>query len=263
MCSNSTNIIIDLDKRDKLKLFGTEGSGHQKKCWIKENGHQYLIKINSKFKEATKEHSASVILRSCGINAVYYDVIDINYKGQKRIACMCKSFLSAGESTTTLSSIMEDVVVLRNESAASYFDKAVNSIVDTLKIPKQIVYNRLITILTCDFLVMNRDRHLSNIESICGVDGKWRLAPLFDFGQSFLSRDGIQSNSEFENQRRKFKSLQFSTNPKRNLIDVDLSKSIANKMSENICGIQGIDKLNINTFHKRVFTAQMRELLSY
>lgn len=38
-----------------------------------------------------------------------------------------------------------------------------------------------------DYLVANRDRHASNVELLLAADGTLRLAPLFDFGLSFVA----------------------------------------------------------------------------
>lgn len=38
-----------------------------------------------------------------------------------------------------------------------------------------------------DYLIVNRDRHSSNIEVILGIDGTPRLAPIFDNGLSFVA----------------------------------------------------------------------------
>lgn len=38
-----------------------------------------------------------------------------------------------------------------------------------------------------DYLVANRDRHSSNVELLLAADGTLRLAPLFDFGLSFVA----------------------------------------------------------------------------
>lgn len=41
--------------------------------------------------------------------------------------------------------------------------------------------------IVVDYLVANRDRHASNVELLLSADGKLRLAPLFDFGLSFVA----------------------------------------------------------------------------
>ena len=81
-------------------VFGTEGSGHQKKYWTE--GNEYLIKINSKYREASKEVSASAILSSLGVFCVDYEMIKVIYGGKQRVACTCKNYLGKGEESTTL-----------------------------------------------------------------------------------------------------------------------------------------------------------------
>lgn len=41
-------------------------------------------------------------------------------------------------------------------------------------------------IMLVDYLIANRDRHGANIEVLVGLDGKLRLAPVFDSGLSFV-----------------------------------------------------------------------------
>lgn len=84
---------------------------------------------------------------------------------------------------------MSDVNIKSNEPAISFFNKSVECINEQLGIDRGIASKYLMTIVTIDNLVMNKDRHLNNIEFICR-NGKWAGSPLFDFGQSFLCRDG-------------------------------------------------------------------------
>ena len=47
--------ILELDSNN---VFGADGSGNQIKSWVKINNSKYLIKTNSKYREAIKEVSA-------------------------------------------------------------------------------------------------------------------------------------------------------------------------------------------------------------
>lgn len=251
--------MIDLDKRSQLRFFGTEGSGHQIKCWFEQGGAKYLIKLNSKYREATKEVDASVLLRAGGLDVVQYTAERFIYKSVERIGCVCKSFLGDNEYSMSLNSIIEDIIVTNNESALDYFTKTVVAVSERLHINYSDVYTYMVTILTADYLMMNPDRHLKNIEFICSSNGIWRPSPLFDFGQSFLKRDGISSTKQFIAEERKFKSLPFSRSPERNLIDIQLAKQIASNILNNI---GDINSLKINQFHKKVFAYRAKKLLS-
>ena len=244
-----------------LKIFGTEGSGHQKKAWLNKQGQNYLIKINSKYREALKEQDASIILRACGVDAVEYKAIKVNLYGSERNACICKSFLRDKEFTITLSKILEDTDIGMNESARSYMNKAIKAVNSELGIQDEIIYNYFMYILTADYLLMNTDRHLSNIEFIYSEAG-WKLAPLFDFGQSFLNKDGIKSVKQFKLEERAFKTLPFSRNPEKNLVDINYAKQIAVYMLEKLGGLQRVDSLGINSYHGFVFKQRINRLLS-
>ncbi len=64
---------LDLDKIQGLKYFGTSGSGNQRKAWVTINNQDYLIKLNSKYREASKEQSVSRLLIKLGIDHVNYE----------------------------------------------------------------------------------------------------------------------------------------------------------------------------------------------
>lgn len=235
-------------------LFGTEGSGHQKKAWKIIRGKHYLIKLNSKYREAEKEYSASMILSRIGIPCVIYDKIDVKYVGQIRKACICESYLHDGESSISLANIVKDLNITYKESAIEYYNKVVDLVVLRLHIQRDIVERYILATLTVDYLFMNPDRHLNNFEFICNK-GIWRPAPLYDFGQSFLCRDGAVTRSEFERLSRSFKSLPFSRNTEKNLINIDFAKAIAAKMSN-------ISDLPINGWHKEVVKRRCEKLMS-
>ena len=241
--------------------FGVEGAGHQKKAWVTNGGQKYLIKINSKYREALKEQDASIILRACGINAVEYKAIKVIMYGSERNACICKSFLNDGEFTVTLGKILEDISISSTESAKSYFEKSVRAVSTELGLEREVIYKYIITLLTTDYLLMNPDRHLSNIEFICGETG-WRVSPFFDYGQSFLHRDGIGSIKQFRSEERFFKTLPFSRNPEKNLIDLEYSQYITKQMVDRLGGLQNVNNLSINTYHGYVFIQRVNRLLS-
>lgn len=245
---------------DSLKLFGTEGSGHQKKVWITKDNQRYLIKLNSKYREALKEQDASILLKACGIDAVTYKAIKVKIYGEERNACICKSFLSNEEYTITLGKIIEDIPIDKNESAQSYMIKSVKAVQNLLNIPYDVVYKYIVTILTADYILMNPDRHLSNIEFICSSNNN-KPSPLFDFGQSFLHRDGIMNNKKFISDEKSFKTLPFSGNPEKNLVDINLAKNIAISMVNALGGLENVDKLGINNYHAYVFKHRVNKLL--
>lgn len=89
---------LDLDK-ENIVLFGTEGSGHQSKAWVVKNGIEYLIKVNSKYREASKEVSVSKFLETIGIPHAEYEIINVTIGNKKRVACISKSYLDKNEAS--------------------------------------------------------------------------------------------------------------------------------------------------------------------
>lgn len=251
-------MILDLDKRNEKSFFGTEGSGHQKKLWHNIDGVPYLIKFDSKFREAEKEYSASVILHSSSIPCVLYEKSKETLNNQLRNCCICKSYLGSGEGAISLAKITQNIYINRQESSVSYYNKVISSIVNALHISPDVAENYILTTVTVDYLLMNCDRHLNNFEFIEGIDGVWRPAPLFDFGQSFLRRSTSMAMSEYVALERKFKTKPFSTNPERNLINIDYAKMVCSCMLNNI---GDINKLPIVDWHKEVLKRRSDKLL--
>jgi serine/threonine protein kinase HipA of HipAB toxin-antitoxin module len=112
--------------------------------------------------------------------------------------------------------------------------------------------------MVVDYILMNEDRHLSNIEFIIGPSTV-RFSPFFDFGKSFLCRDGIMSKSQFVTLERKFKTKPFSSNPEKNLIDIQYAKVICTKIINNI---GDINNLGIPEFHKFVIKQRISRLMN-
>ncbi len=252
----------ELDKLNEISIFGTEGSGHQTKIWIDNKSR--LIKLNSKYKEASKEQSASTIALLSNLNAVKYQQIEVIFKGTKRIACICNNYLQSNvEESFTLYDLISLVQVGRNTPTIEFFNNTVNEIVRQTELDRSLIIEYLMQILVLDYLILNEDRHLSNIEFIRNsVTNQWRLAPIFDCGKSFLCRDGIKSNLEMISLIRKYKSKPFSTNPEKNLININYAKEICFKMIKNIERNGGLDRnIDIKEFHKRLFKYRVKQLL--
>lgn len=254
---------LDLDNIAGLKVFGTEGSGHQIKCWTDLNGTKALIKINSRYREASKEESVSKFLDAAGISHVQYRKIKVTYQSKERIACICKSYLSSGETSMPVYNLLGDYGYTTKASALSIFNQVILDVTSRVKIDRQALIQGILTSLTIDYIVMNPDRHFSNLEIIMQSDGKCRISPLFDFGQSFLGRDGMISQSEFIRASHKFKSLPFSRNPERNLIDIAFAKQLTNLIVSNINNnIGGLNNLNIPNFHRYVIVSRINKLMA-
>ena len=251
-------MILDLGRG--VKFFGTEGSGQQQKCWLENRGRKYLIKIDSKFRETTKEVSVSRILKAAGIEHVEYKKISVNVEGRKRTACICKSYLMGGEQSIPVGNMIRYIQVSKQDSSRDVFNKVVARIAIKTKLSIEIIEDYLLRMMTIDFIVMNPDRHYNNIEFIFDKDKKYRPAPLYDFGQSFLKRDSPITVKDFEGLSLKFKSLPFSRNQRKNLIYTERCKKIAYIVKDRLGDMKNLD---IPKFHKDVVRRRIELLLSY
>lgn len=211
----------DIGETDQ-KHTGIDTRGNQTKFWYKDS----LIKVDSEYREATKEQDASIIANSFGLNAVTYQIINKNMSSNHK-ACICNTFLKPYESTITLGNILDfyETHVENNMSASDYFNVACECIYKYTGLDAR---QYLLSMLVFDFLIANPDRHLSNIEFIQG-NGYFRPAPIFDNGQAFFKSDANMTNSQLEQAYRKFKTMPFSRKPKSNLIDIQMAQSIANQ----------------------------------
>lgn len=98
--------ILQLDSR---KVIGTSGSGNQAKVLVDKN---HLVKVNSKFKESSKEVDAYKLGSIFGLNCAEYSEIDVILHNSKRKACITKSFIQSGEVEVTVASIMDSLDLL-------------------------------------------------------------------------------------------------------------------------------------------------------
>lgn len=252
---------LDLDEFD---IFGTEGSGHQKKCWITINGEKYLIKLNSKYREASKEVSASTIAIASGVNAVRYEEGKYKYRGRVHTGCICKSFAGTEDEAHPVHWLINDIAIPKGLPAREYFNILAGVMGRLPGLSVGYCKEYLMHIVTLDYLMCNPDRHLSNIEVVHNAaSNTYRLPPIFDFGQSFFKRDGAPTAAELNHLMIAFKTLPFSRKPETNLIDIRYAQHLCGVYIENINKTYGdIDRLPIKEFHKQVFKARVRELLS-
>lgn len=243
-------------------VFGSEGSGDQKKIWI---GNQ-LHKLNSKFHEDNKEVAAGIIGRAFGLNCVEYhsaryQVFNKIYKG-----CYCDSYLAEGDEPVSFAYIFQQSVfdVPMKMSAVEFYVKTLELVAGFTGLAVPSLDDYLMNLLVFDFLICNSDRHFSNIELIRNVSTNvYRFAPIFDCGQAFLKRSTLPSNEILESELHKFKTKPFSTNPKKNLIDITRAKEIATRFVSNAGGIEAIRALNIEPYFTYLVLHRYRELLSY
>ena len=222
------------------KAFGSYSAGEQIKCWVKIDNIAYLVKVNTHNREASKEVSAYRLAKAFRIPCVEYKELDVKLKGVDRKACICRSYLSNGDSDISIwKALGGRFQVKKNESAKGLFNRVVECLSAKLKIDKLRLENYIKTILTFDYIICNTDRHLNNI-SFIENNGVYRFAPIYDNGKSFLSTDAVLADSDLIARSNKYKSKPFSSNPKSNLIDIEFSKSLVRQWLRNAGNLDSV-----------------------
>ena len=251
MMKGCDGMMLELNKQS---LFGTEGSGNQKKIWIGD----YLYKIDTRNRESTKEVSAYNLAKAFQIPCVEYRREKVTIDGIEHYSSVCKSYLHRGvDKSITFAQLLDMYNIFqidKNMSAKQYFTLTCRCIKDYTKLPDEYIYRRLLEILTFDFLICNEDRHLSNLEIVEYANGI-NIAPIFDNGTSFFRKDSILTYSELERLSRKHKSKPFSTNQWVNLIDISYAKQLASKWSININNVT-----NVLDGHLKIVKYRLTEL---
>lgn len=252
-------MILELDKLPNLGIFGTEGSGNQIKCWVTKGESRYLIKINSKHREASKEVSVSKFLDVVNIPHAQYNEITVIYKGAKRNACITKSFIQSGECSAPIYNYLSIDKYGHKLSSQEVFNQVVLDLSVNTGINANILSTWIKTCMTIDYIVINPDRHFTNMEIISSSNGSARVAPLYDFGQSFLNRDSMMPKTQFKGMEQKFKTKPFSSNQNKNLIDIKFSQELCRMINSKM---REIDNLDIPDFHKFVIKYRVDKILS-
>lgn len=239
-------------------IFGSYSSGEQCKCWVHIGNADYLIKVNTHNREASKEVSAYRLAKAFGIPCLGYKEITVKLRGVERKACICRSYLSNGDSDISIwEALVGRFQVKKNESAKDLFDRVINSLSIALRIDKSSLEVYIKTILTFDYIICNTDRHLNNINFI-GNNGVYRFAPIYDNGKSFLSTDAVLTDSDLIARSNKYKSKPFSSNPKSNLVDIEFSKYLVKQWLNNA---GNLDNVLTNKGHLKIVKYRINKLL--
>ena len=250
-------------KFDKKNLIGTDGSGNQKKFWLGNT----LYKIDSKYRDSTKEVSACNIAEAFGIPHVIYNRAKVLVDGEEKWCCFCKSYLSSEDMSISIDKLLTSGGINNiswDMSVIDYFNLTCNIIYKYSGLALTYIQWRLLEILTFDFIIANDDRHLNNLDVISFADGRYDIAPIYDNGHSFFRRDTVLSYEEIERLSRKFKTKPFSPNQWKNLINLDYSKSIAKRFKKTVENKYGSLK-NISGVlegHSKIMRYRLEKLLS-
>ena len=142
---------------DSRNIFGTDGSGNQIKQWIDEN---HLVKVNSRYRESSKEADAYLLGSAMGLNCAKYTEKDVILHGESRKACITESFVMQNEIEITVSEIMEimEIAIPMKISAVEYINRTVNAIAEFSSLDTESVYEWIYDMIVFDYIICNDDR---------------------------------------------------------------------------------------------------------
>lgn len=207
-------------------LFGTDGSGNQKKAWVE---HKYLIKLNSKLKEASKEVDACRLAEIVGLNHANYKEIKVLVDNVEHKACITETYLKPYDVEISTYEILTrcNIDFTYKMSAIEILNKTISAIESYTGLSYESVTFYIYSMLIFDFLICNDDRHLTNFGVIFNEQTQqYRFTPLYDHGESFFRTDAVLTKKEYDTKCHKFKSKPFSTNPVKNLGDFGICKQV-------------------------------------
>ena len=173
------------DKGYREIILGASSKGNQSKY---SNGGIW-IKLNYLGYEDLAEYIASLLLE-CS-NLAHEDFVQYRlctFKGEE--GCFSNNMLSLGESLVTLANILKVNGISQSDlDEIQDVQRRIDTVVDVVKTYTGIdIFEYLSNLLSFDAIILNEDRHLSNIALIYNNDSdKYRLAPIFDNGAGFMS----------------------------------------------------------------------------
>lgn len=239
-----------------------KGSHYQEKYWVNNN---YLVKIDSKYKESTKEVDAYKVGKILGVNVLEYQYIKVMLKGKEKNACVSKNFLHKNEKEINMYDLYSIFGYIPDYkiSAINYINITIDMIHELTKISKSRITKWLYAMLIFDYIICNTDRNTSNISIIYNKDTKrYRLAPYFDNGISFLGTNQSLKVSEFKIREAILESRPFSRNFIDNLGDKGIASRVYSEIMEYCNKNGGVKEgvKNINYGHARTVLGRVEEL---
>ena len=234
--------------------------GYSIKFWIYENNKEYLIKLDTPLKESEKECSASKLAKAFGIDSVVYEKVDVTLDNNLYKAVKSESYLKPYDEEVTLYEVLGDLPEDKLTNLEMF-----NFIVDRASsktgLNRYYIRQKLIEMITFDYLICNIDRHLNNIILIRNAD-EYRFSPLFDFGRAFAGTDSIKDTDKIPDKLREAYLMNKSFIKDIQDIDLDYSKALVKKWLTNCGGLEGLDNLDICLGHKLFIKYRINQLLS-
>lgn len=234
----------------KDALISSSSMGNLLKWKININGKDIFVKTstytNVNFTdmwmyESYSEVIACRLFKELGIdNVVQYYLCKINLdNGLKTIGCYSYTFLNKNEKYISLAHLNK-IDKIKNYMLEGYsgYIQCIKDINGLIGIEYKSEIDKIITL---DYLILNEDRHTGNFGFIYNMDTReFRIAPIFDNGNSLFSLKHIEGMSYNKELDRYLKSKPFYIN-----FDTQL-EMIGNpyKLNMNIINIYNyVDKL--------------------
>lgn len=184
---------------------GTQNKYYDDSKWFKLDTVGY---------EGTAEYLASLVLKYSNVNDyVTYEKCTINGKN----GCVSKTFLNENESFISFDRLhqlykgesLNDVIPLIDT-----IEERIDYVKDFIKYYTELdISDYLSKILSLDALILNVDRHFHNLGIIVNEkEGKYKVAPIFDNGNSLLSNLSRFPYNNIEDNLEQVIGLPFSSN---------------------------------------------------
>lgn len=171
-------------KRDERCEPMTSSAGNQRK-WKTAGGY---IKLDLMGYESVAETLTSQLLSYSNANSLqgyveYSQCFVLEDGVELGIGCFSKNFIADKEREFTAMEILELSLMPMGLNKQDFID----FMVDTLDMPYDELARELEFMLCVDAITKNEDRHFGNIVFLGNAQGKFRLSPVFDNGDSGLS----------------------------------------------------------------------------
>ena len=174
-------------------------SGSSKGSQIKFLKDNFWYKVDETGPEGKAEEIASKILSFSNLRPdeyVQYESCILEYENKQYNGCRSKNFLEAGEylfSYERIYHMMTGGVLTEAVTQYSTPKERIDYVADIIGDFSGLdVHEHIAKTLTVDMLLLNTDRHFNNFGIIVNADQtKFRNAPIFDNGASFLSNYNI------------------------------------------------------------------------
>ena len=177
---------LEIDDRGyKEIVLGASSKGNQSKY---SNGNIW-VKTNYLGYEDLAEYVASLLLECSNLTRdsfVQYGLC--TFRGE--MGCFSSNMLSSGESLVTLTTILRVNGISQSDlDRIQVVQKRIDTVIEVVKSYTGIdITEYLSNLLSLDAIILNEDRHLSNIALIYNSSSdKYRLAPIYDNGAGFMS----------------------------------------------------------------------------